>query len=265
MRGFPDYGLFQVNSAAITRRLLSMIYPPNIYCMRCGDTIDASRMHGLCDECSKCIPWAANNPFRSYMDEFAFDDVWPVTRYGSHVRGMIHSLKLYGKTYMARNMGRLMAERVLMEHTAYDGLVAVPLYKDKESKRGYNQAALLAEYTAKELEATYWKNALLKLRETGSMRMADGTARRNMLSEAVGVAPEYKVKIKNAHLLLVDDVCTTGSTADACARVLKEAGACKVTLLCFAASAGYRQFEGTEEDNEQDKEEDRIDKEKNIG
>ena len=236
----------------IAESVLSTLYPQNIYCMRCGDTIDASRMDGLCDECCKRIPWATDNPFRSYMDEFAFDDVWPAARYGSHVRGMIHSLKLYGKTYMARNMGNLLAQRVLMENTCYDALVAVPLHRDKEKKRGYNQAALLAEYTAKALGAAYWKNGIQKIRETGSMRMADSIARRNMLDGVFAVSAENVLKMKDRHILLVDDVCTTGSTADACARALKEAGAAKVTLLCFAASAGYRQFEETAEFNEEE-------------
>lgn len=228
---------------SMSEKIAEAIYPNNIYCMRCGDTIDSSRLHGLCDNCVQFIPWATKNPFGSYMEEFAFDDVWPVTRYGSAVRGMIHSLKLYGKTYMARNMGTLLAERALMENIEYDALVSVPLYKDKERARGYNQADLLAVYASKALASPYWNRGLEKSCETGSMRMADSVTRRSMLTGAFRVPIEYVHKMQGAHILLVDDVCTTGSTADACARTLKDAGARRVTLLCFAASSGYRQFQ----------------------
>ncbi|HCU08122.1 MAG TPA: hypothetical protein DF480_03995 [Clostridiales bacterium] len=228
---------------ALLRRLAGLVYPENIYCMRCGDTIDASRRHGLCDACVRSIPWAWDNPFRSYMDEFAFDDVWPVVRYGAHVRGLIHGLKLHGQTYIAGNLGKLLAERVLMETAVYDIMTAVPLHREKRNRRGYNQAAMLAECAAAELGAVCRTELLTKPRSTGSLRLADSRMRRCMLAGAFIVPEENRQAVAGKHILLVDDVCTTGSTADACARALKEAGAAKVTLLCFAVSAGYRKEE----------------------
>ncbi|NCB42859.1 MAG: ComF family protein [Clostridia bacterium] len=245
---YPSDGSFLMHPISefikiMSSQVLVSLYPSNIYCMCCGDTIDRTRIHGLCDQCRKVIPWEIENPFASYMEEFSFDDVWPVARYGFYVRGMLYNLKLYGKTYMARNMGLLLAERVLLEHKIIDALVAVPLFKAKENKRGYNQAGLLAEYASKEISVPFWKEALEKVCETGSVRMSDSFTRRSMLVDAFAVAPGYMDQIKNKVLLLVDDVCTTGSTADACARVLKEAGAQSVILLCFASASGYRKFE----------------------
>jgi len=227
----------------ILRRLAELVYPRNIYCMRCGDTIDDSRRHGLCDVCIRCIPWAGENPFQAYMDEFAFDDVWPVVRYGAHVRGMVHGLKLHGQTYIARNVGQLLAERVLMESASWHVMTAVPLHREKQRRRGYNQAAMLAEYAAAELGVACRTDLLIKPRVTGSLRLADSRMRRHMLADAFKVPDCKRREIAGKHVLLVDDVCTTGSTADACARALKEAGAAGVTLLCFAASAGYRKGE----------------------
>ncbi len=220
------------------RQLRGLLYPENIYCMCCGDTIDGSRIHGLCDACVKQLPWTAENPFRSVMDEFAFDDVWPVVRYGAHVRGMIHGLKLHGQTYIARNLGKLLAERVMMEAAAYDLITAVPLHKEKQNKRGYNQAEMLACYAAAELNACCWPDILTKSRPTGSLRLADSRMRRSMLADAFTVPNQSRQAVDGKCILLVDDVCTTGSTADACARALKDAGAARVTLLCFAISAG---------------------------
>lgn len=223
--------------------LLGLIYPENIYCMRCRDTIDASRIHGLCDECASAIPWAVENPFRSYMDEFAFDDVWPVARYGAHIRGMVHGLKLHGKTYIARNVGALMAERVRMEPATFDVVTAVPLHREKHRLRGFNQAALLAEYAADGAQLPFDPGLLVKPRPTASLRLADSRTRRQMLAGAFEVPAERRADVWGKRVILVDDVCTTGSTADACARALKSAGAKQVALLCFAASAGYKTVE----------------------
>lgn len=231
----------------LSEQVLVCLYPSNIYCMCCGDTIDATRIHGLCDACIRKIPWETTNPFKSYMDEFAFDDVWPLARYGFYVRGMLYNFKLHGKTYMARSMGLLLAERALLQAGTVDALLAVPLFKEKERRRGYNQAGLLAEYASKEMALPFLKGALEKVCQTGSIRMADSLTRRNMLRDAFCVPLKYEDEIRKKHILLVDDVCTTGSTADACARALKESGAKRVTILCFAASAGYRQFDEREE------------------
>ncbi|MBQ1475757.1 MAG: hypothetical protein IIZ21_00565, partial [Firmicutes bacterium] len=77
----------------------------------------------------------------------------------------------------------------------------------------------------------------------GSMRMADGRTRRSMLEDSFAADPRYTALLPGAHVCLVDDVVTTGSTADACARVLKEAGAVRVALLVFGASSGYKKTE----------------------
>ena len=72
------------------------------------------------------------------------------------------------------------------------------------------------------------------------MRMADGRTRRSMLEDSFAADPRYTALLPGAHVCLVDDVVTTGSTADACARILKAAGAAKVSVLCFGASSGTR-------------------------
>lgn len=228
---------------AFLRQLRGLLYPENIYCMCCGDTIDGSRIHGLCDACVQQLPWTAQNPFRPVMDDFAFDDIWPVVRYGAHVRGILHGLKLHGQTYIARNLGKLLAERAMMEEAGWDLITAVPLHKDKQKKRGYNQAELLARYAAEGLGASCRSEILAKPRSTGSLRLADSRMRRHMLADAFAVPEKYRQTVEGKHILLVDDVCTTGSTADACARALKDAGAARVTLLCFAVSAGARREE----------------------
>ena len=219
---------------------MDAVFPENIYCICCGDSIDPSVKNGLCARCANKMPWALDNPFRSYMDEFAFDDVLPCVRYGSYARRIMNGLKNGGQNYMAKAVGRMLAERLQLSWDMPDLLAAVPSHKSKLRKRGYNQAELLAEAAADILKLPYQKGLLIKTRATGSMRMADGRTRRSMLEDSFAADPRYTALLPGAHVCLVDDVVTTGSTADACARVLKAAGAAKVSVLCFGASSGTR-------------------------
>ena len=220
--------------------VLSAVFPENIYCMCCGDAIDPSVKSGLCSRCAEKMPWALDNPFHSYMDEFAFDDLLPCVRYGSYARRIMNGLKNGGQNYMAESVGRMLAERLQLSWDMPDVLAAVPSHKSKLQRRGYNQAELLAEAAAKYLKLPYQKGLLVKTRATGSMRMADGRTRRSMLEDSFAIAPRFEDAVAGKHVCLVDDVVTTGSTADACARVLKAAGAAKVSVLCFGASSGVR-------------------------
>ena len=222
---------------------LRAVFPENIYCLCCGDVLDPSQESGLCLRCVQKMPWALDNPFSSYMDEFAFDDVWPCVRYGSYARKIMNGLKNGGQSYMARSVGRMMAERVQLEWRMPDLFAAVPSHREKLQKRGYNQAELLAEAAAKELKLPYCKGLLEKTKATGSMRMADGKTRRSMLQDSFGVDRLQADAVRGKFVCLVDDVATTGSTADACARVLKDAGAARVALLVFGASSGYKKTE----------------------
>ena len=147
----------------------------------------------------------------------------------------MNGLKESGKPYMAKGPGRLMAERVKMHGGRFDALVPVPMHKEKLAKRGFNQSLLLAKAAGAELGLPVWE-ALVKPEKTASMRSSDGAARRVMLRGAFSLAEGYEEKLQGKKLLLVDDVCTTGSTADACSSVLRSAGA-SVSLLCFASAA----------------------------
>ena len=226
-------------------RLLDLVFPQNIYCLCCGDTMESSRIHGICDKCAEKINWLDHDPFRASLEDFAFDHVLSCCVYGFYPRRIMHDLKLHGKPYIARSIGPLMAEKVLAEKAltggGYTAMIPVPCTKAKKKKRGYNQAELLAKYAAKELGLPVWTDVLMKVKETPSMRLSTGEERRNLMQGVFSVDQNTCAKLRGADILLVDDVLTTGSTADACAHALKDAGAKTVSVLCFASSA--RAFE----------------------
>ena len=234
-------------------KLLDLVYPENLYCLCCEDTMQQNRIHGICDRCAEKIEWLTHDPFKNRLDEFAFDGLYTCCVYGFYARKMMHGLKLHNKTYIAKNIGLLMAEKLETEiktdraadepsadtddAITYSAIVPVPSSPQKLKQRGYNQAELLARYAGKALGIPVWNDVLLKTAETASMRLASGEDRRNMLQGAFSICKNACQKLQGKDIILLDDVVTTGSTADACARALKDGGAGRVTMLCFASAA----------------------------
>lgn len=245
-------------------RVLDLIYPENLYCLCCEDTMQQNRIHGICDNCAEKIEWLSHNPFRSRMDEFAFDELYSCCVYGFYARKIMHGLKLHNKTYIAKNIGLLMAEKLVLGTEAelfgnimtsqsktrqlkddpalvvrekYAALVPVPSSPKKLKQRGYNQAELLARYAGRELGIPVWSDVLQKTAETASMRLSSGIERRNMLQGAFSICENACERLQGKDIILVDDVVTTGSTADACSIALKDGGAGRVAVLCFASAA----------------------------
>lgn len=228
--------------------LLDVLFPANIYCVCCGDTMDSSRVHGLCDKCAQKLDWLPDDPFHAVLDSFAFDSVTACCRYGFYVRQIMNKLKLGGEGYIAEGLGKLMGERFSLaeivgkESKQTDGgelppkiVTSVPMHRDKFKKRGYNQAELLAKAAAKELKLPY-ADLLIKQKPTASMRGSDAQTRRSLLTDSFTLTKDAEERIRDRQIILVDDVMTTGSTADACARLLRSGGAARIDVLCFAVS-----------------------------
>ena len=234
-------------------KLLDLVYPENLYCLCCEDTMQQNRIHGICDKCAEKMEWLTHNPFKNRMDEFAFDELYSCCVYGFYARKIMHGLKLHNKTYIAKSIGLLMAEKLRTETEAsqsdgepsaepndtlpFAAIVPVPSSPQKLRQRGYNQAELLAQYAGKALGIPVWKDVLQKTAETASMRLASGEDRRNMLQGAFSVCENTCKKLQGKDIILLDDVVTTGSTADACAIALKDGGVRTVAVLCFASAA----------------------------
>ena len=130
-----------------------------------------------------------------------------------------------------------MAERLLATDVQVDLVVPVPMYKAKEKRRGYNQAALLAQCVARERHITYVPHLLLRTRDTLPMSGMGEEERRKNVENLFQINPKQMAEALGRTVLLVDDVFTTGSTASACSEVLLNAGANAVFVLTFASGA----------------------------
>jgi ComF family protein len=146
-------------------------------------------------------------------------------------RGLAIRLKYGRKVAIARTMARYMAPLV----AAADGeriLVPVPLHRTRLWMRGFNQSALVARELSRRLHIATDAFALRRVRRTPPLKGMSPLQRRKTVAGAFKVFDKSAVAGKI--VILVDDVLTTGSTAEACARTLKRAGAARVELVSWA-------------------------------
>ena len=151
-----------------------------------------------------------------------------IGEYDGVLRAIVHALKYEGRRSLARPLARLMSCRGSDVLNGADWLVPVPLHASKRRQRGFNQSADLARHL--DLPVI---EALARVRATPSQTGLPASQRHRNMKDAFASTPQT-VRLTGSIVVLVDDVRTTGATLEACARVLKEAGAREVRALTAA-------------------------------
>jgi len=170
--------------------------------------------------CSACL---ARRP--------AFDAAFAPYRYEFPLIELIHRLKYGGQIAIARILGTLLARRLAERGPpAVDAIVPVPLHPSREAKRGYNQAGEIARFAADVLSLPVARRIAVRVRATEEQAALPAIVRRVNVSGAF----EVHAAAVPAAVAIVDDVLTTGSTADALARELKRAGCRRVEIWAVA-------------------------------
>jgi ComF family protein len=137
----------------------------------------------------------------------------------------VRALKFRGHRAVARTLGEAMAR--VLPPGPHDLVIPVPLHVSRLRERGYNQAVLLGRALARVTGLRLVPDGLARRRPTPPQADLDATARRLNVRSAFVASP----RLAGAVVVLVDDVLTTGATADACARALRAAGARRVSVL----------------------------------
>lgn len=190
---------------------------PHPRCERCGHPLAAGTRCGWC---------ALLPPFV----RAARSVCWIPGRTGG---GIVHALKYGGWRATAEPMAARMSRLtwpldVVAERTA---LVPVPLAPVRERARGYNQSALLARALAARWGIPVWDDCLVRARATATQTRLTPEQRRHNVFGAFRAGA--RTRLRGAHLVLVDDVVTTGATIGECAATLFEAGARIISLVTF--------------------------------
>ena len=150
------------------------------------------------------------------------------------VRDAVHALKYQGVRALAPTLGQLLARFMAQQEMAAEVLVPVPLHPRRERKGGYNQSLLLAKATGQTSGLPVEPHALARVTDTPSQPTLLSEERR---ANVDGAFKARRERVAGRHILVVDDVCTTGATLEACAIALKEAGAASVWGLALAREA----------------------------
>jgi ComF family protein len=233
---------------AMVRGLLDCLLPWS--CVSCGRESRAivcpgCREHvgwidGPC--CARCgLPLASGPDHlcgRCLVDPPSFRRLRAVACYrSSHeerdpIGCAVRALKYGGRHALAAPLSELFAERLPFSPGEYDRVAAVPLHLERLRERGFNQALLLARAPASRLRAPLDPALLVRVRSTDPQVGLSEPERRRNLRGAFAVRPGRRVD--DLRILLVDDVCTTTATAEACARVLLASGAAVVDVAVVA-------------------------------
>jgi ComF family protein len=223
--------------------VLDFVLPPR--CGGCG--VIVAELHSFCPECWKQIEFLGNGGCRTCGIPLEGTDAElcgaclaqppPISRtraavaYDDLSRGVAIRLKYGRKVALARTMARYMAP--LVDRGAGDCLlVPVPLHRSRLWWRGFNQAALVARELSRRLGIDADPFVLRRTKRTPALKGMSPLQRRKTVAGVFHVGDKSRVAGKT--IILVDDVLTTGSTADSCARMLKKAGAEQVHLVSWA-------------------------------
>jgi len=197
--------------------------------------------------CTDCLLSMARTDFHRKRDNTLEQAFWgrclveraaafSVYNRGSRIRKLIHALKYNGRTEIGRMLGELygniLAESGFM--TDIDMIVPVPLHPARQRQRGYNQSDYIAFGLSDASGVAVKKNIIRRAIKTGSQTKR-GRYERWENVKSLFFVPDPEV-VMGRHILVVDDVITTGSTMEACVNALHEAGEVKVSLVALAAA-----------------------------
>lgn len=158
------------------------------------------------------------------------------------MRDLIHHLKYSDRHELLALFAPMLrgAGQDLLPHA--DCLIPTPMHRWRLLHRRFNQAALLAARLGRDTGIAVEMDALRRVKRTPSQVALGWRERRANMEEAFAVPSGKADKVRGKHVLLIDDVITTGATVEACARALKQAGAKEVDVLALALVAGGRVF-----------------------
>lgn len=194
-------------------------------CTRCGFPfeLDYEGAAPDCEEDTLCGSCVKEPP--------QYDQAQSVFAYGGKVKSMVLALKYADATYLAPGFAQFFYPRFKAFVDPVDLILPVPIHRRRLLKRMYNQAGLLAASLGRATHKPVDHFMLTRTKNTQPQGKLTKFQRKKNVAGVVSLKGTLK---PNAHILLVDDVLTTGSTVNECAKVLKKAGAKKVDILTIA-------------------------------
>jgi ComF family protein len=197
---------------------ITLITPP--FCTCCGMSFNFAA--GGSHLCSTCL----NSPY-------FFSKARAILAYNDGAAKLIHSFKYNGSTAQFSTFKDLWEKSGLENDLCSpDLIIPVPLHLERLRERGFNQALLLAQIFFSHQKEKISPHLLKRLKKTPHQTTLSGQARRKNMKTAFAVSNQEMIKGKN--IILIDDVFTTGTTINECAKILHQAGAHEIQVLTLA-------------------------------
>lgn len=220
---------------SVFKEIIDFVYPNN--CVICHKFVEESQ-NCICSRCySKFEPtW-----LEDWIDKLRFsegvDEVYSAWYAISTINDMIHNIKYHNQPRLGEELGRRMADEIpIDELEKIDLITTVPLNSARSRERGYNQSEWICKGLAKAWNVSYQFNLLKRVKHTNTQTDLSANERK----QNMGNAFTSTNKIDSLSIAIIDDVITTGATLSACAVVLKNNGASKITgVSCCTPQFGY--------------------------
>ena len=242
------------------------LFPKDITCDLCGGELVADTRYRLCAKCSENLPIISGHicaicgaPIKDEGDyclrcqkaESVFDYSRSPLVYDEEAKHLIYEMKFKGKKYISETLGAMMADCYLENKMQADVITFVPMTDKEKKKRGFNQAELLAYEVGKRLNIPVLP-ALIKVKETSAQKELGREDREKNLDGAFKCVFD---EVRRLRILLVDDIFTTGVTANECSKALLKGRAKSVVVLTAAVTVLKLQGETTSDVYKKEKQE----------
>lgn len=218
---------------------VSLLFPE--LCAACHESLVAGE-DVLCTDCRFNLPYTNfhlqpdNIVARQFWGKIKIEAAYALFYFtkGGKVQNLMHELKYNGQQRVGILAGNMAGSQLIQNDIfkTVDYIIPVPLHKKRMRKRGYNQSACFAEGLAAKLNATVELDNLVRVRATETQTHKSRFARFQNMQEVFTVKKSERLKDK--HILLVDDVITTGSTLEACGAKLLEIEGLKLSIATIA-------------------------------
>ena len=213
--------------------VLDFIYPPVCgICLKNGDG-------DICPKCKEWVKFKSKNKVDKYKDKYFRYHLY-IFEYEGIIRKRILEYKFKNKSYLHRSFSKMILcnEDTINFIKGYDCIMPVPIHKERKKQRGYNQSELitrdisLAIKCLTDKKITHEKNVLIKNVNVIAQSSLNKQKRQENVKNVYDVRNVHKIVAKK--VLLLDDIYTTGSTVNECAKALKDSGAEEVGVITIA-------------------------------
>ncbi len=212
----------------IFNMLLNLLYP-----LKCGICNKICENY-ICENCKRNLSKIEFTKIKKYLVK-SLDEQLYIFNYEGIIREKIISYKFKDKAFLYEFFCEIILKnkKICRFLESYDIIIPVPIHKIRKNERGYSQTELIAKKVAENFNnLKYENNNLIKIKNTKPQSKLCENDRKYNLINAYEV--KNKLQIKNKKIVLLDDVYTTGSTANECSKALKNAGASKVGIITIA-------------------------------